>query len=175
MPRILLFTLVLVVAAQPGAVAHRHRPGEVAASFAQAWNQHNAADVAALFTEEGSLAHPFAASSDGFIRGRESVAAYLKAQFGGGGLLAKSTYEVKTGTLRESQLRGLVVLDFEATIAGVGRVPQPLDHRVTMVLEQSAGPVKEPGGDSHGEHFSIAAMRLMVPAPDFIPKAGAAR
>jgi uncharacterized protein (TIGR02246 family) len=172
MRRVLLFTLAVMLTASPGTLAHRHVPRELVTSFEQAWNQHNASDLAALFTEDGSFGHPFAQPPEGLVRSRQNVESYLKTAFGGA--LSKSTYKVKTETVQEWQLRGLLVLDFEATITGVAGAPASIDHRTTMILEQSSGGIKEPQGNEHKQHWSIAVLRLIVPMSE-AAKAAAAR
>ena len=165
MSRILPLALVLLFAAPSDTIAHRHRADAVASAFAQGWNQHSAANLADLFAEDGTFAHPFAVTSQSRVAGRSSLQAYLTTLFGGE--MSKSTYTVNEKTLTERQMGGqLYVVEFEATISDVAGM-SPLEHRVTMVLEHSKGPITEPSGEKHPEHWSIAALSLVAPIPEF--------
>jgi len=164
MSRILPLALVLLVIAPSDTIAHRHRADAVATSFAQAWNTHSAAELADLFAEEGTFVHPFAATPQNRVSGRGSLQTYLTTLFGGE--MSKSTYTVKDNTISERQMSGqLYLVEFEATITNA--VSGSLEHRATMVLEHSKGPIKEPAGEKHAEHWSIAALSLVAPVPEF--------
>jgi uncharacterized protein (TIGR02246 family) len=167
MLRILPFALVLLLVAPSNSSAHRHRGREVATSFARAWSQHSVAELADLFAEDGSFTHPFATSSQSLVVGRSSLESFLKTLFTGE--MSKSTYTVKENTIRERQIGPAYVIEFEATLTGAARLSGPLDHRVTMVLQQAKGVVKEPGGEQHPEHWSIAALSLVSPVREFAP------
>jgi len=165
MSRILPLALVLLVIAPSDTIAHRHRADAVSTSFAQAWNNHSAAELADLFAEDGTFAHPFAVTAQSRVAGRSSLQTYLTTLFGEE--MSKSTYTVNEKTLTERQIGGqLYVIEFEATITNAARM-SPLEHRATMVLEHSKGPIKEPAGEKHAEHWSIAALSLVAPLPEF--------
>ena len=167
MLRILPFALVLLLVAPSDTIAHRHRTREVATSFAQAWTSHSTAALTDLFAEDGSFTHPFGNASQSLVVGRSSLESYLKTLFGAE--MSKSTYTVKENTIRERQIGPAFVIEFEATLTGAAKLTGPLDHRATMVLERSKGPVKEPG-EQHPEHWSIAALSLVAPVPEYAPR-----
>ncbi len=168
MSRILPFALVLLLVSPSDSAAHKHRTRDVAYSFAQAWSRHSAAELADLFAEDGSFTHPFATSPQSAVVGRPSLESFLKTLFTVD--MSKSTYTVKENTIRERQIGPAFVIEFEATLTNATKMSGPLDHRATMVLEPSKGPVKEPGGEKHAEHFSIVALSLVAPAPEFAPR-----
>lgn len=168
MSKILPFALVLLLAAPSDIGAHRHKTGEVASSFARAWNQKRAGELADLFAENGSFTHPFAVSSQSLVSGRGSLESFLKTLLDGD--MRESTYTLKAGTVRERQIGMVYVVEFEATLTGVKKIGGPLEHRATMVLERAKGGAKEPDGETHPEHWAIAVLSLVAPAPEFAPR-----
>jgi hypothetical protein len=165
MSKSLLAAVVLVVALPSGSLAHKHRPGDVVHSLAQAWSKGSASDVAELFAENGSFTHPFALSAQSFVGGQSGVESTFKTLFSG--VMAKSTYAVKDDTVRERRVGALYVVEFEATIVGAGKVGS-LDHRATMVLEPSKVPAKEPANEVHEQHWAIVVLTLVAPASQFV-------
>jgi len=165
MKKLLLAALLLLLAAAPTR-AHRHIPRDLIRSFAEAWNKHDAAAMADLWTEDGDLFYPFDVSTAKLADKRAGIRQLLEAEHKG--TMKNSTYDAKYQT---ADLRSLgaefAVVDFGATLRGVlgpsGEVP-PIDHRVTIVVRRSSVP-EEPKKADHTEHWSIVSMRILLPYP----------
>jgi uncharacterized protein (TIGR02246 family) len=88
--------------------------------FVKAWNAHDAKGMAATWTQDGDLQNPFGR----WAKGRAEVEKLFADEHGPTGFMRKSTFEVKSHTVRVVAA-DVAVLDAEVVVSGIGSPDGP--------------------------------------------------
>jgi uncharacterized protein (TIGR02246 family) len=128
------------------------------ADFEAAWNKHDPKAIAAFWAADGDLIDPWGKTAVG----REAVEKFFAGEHTGNGVLAHTTYEIKTDSVRLIS-PDVALQDWGVVITGLRPegAPAPLGpqfHRVVIIRKKEGGqwpvvaarpglpePVKEPG------------------------------